>query len=324
MKNRQVDLNLFYVFAAVMRHRSVARAAEDLCLSPSAVSHALARLRQLLGDELFVRSDTGLQPTPRSMELSARVSKGLVQFESALTATSFEPSRSSRCYRLAASDFFAIYALPHLVRRLGEVAPQVDLQIFPISRTDLARQLETRTIDLVVGWFGKLPGFLRRAPFVEERGVIVVRTGHPLTKGEVTPERLLEFPHVAVEFTGAGPERGDGFAEDRGMERRIRMEQTLMDTRRARGASGRVAVTVPYFTGVPPVLRVSDYVASLPLRFAREAVAEGGLVMLDPALEPHTVNIELVWHARDEGDAGLRWLVEEIRNAGAAAVEALA
>ncbi|MFG1413331.1 MAG: hypothetical protein B7Y12_05590 [Rhizobiales bacterium 24-66-13] len=321
--SRQIDLNLFHVFAAIMKHRSVARAAAELSLSPSAVSHALARLRQMLQDDLFVRSDTGLQPTPRAMELSGRVNKGLQQFEAALMAVSFDPAKSPRCFRIAASDFFAIYALPHLVQRLSATAPQVDLQIFPVSRLDLARQLETRTLDLVIGWFDKLPGFLRRAPFVEERGAIVVRTGHPLTEGEVTSERLLAFPHIVVEFTGTAPERGDGFVEDRGMVRRIRMEQTLMDTRRGREAAARVAVTVPYFSAVPPVLRVSNYVASLPYRFAREAVAGGGLVLLDLALERGAAQIDIVWHMRDDGDPGLRWLVEEIRNAGATAVAAL-
>lgn len=324
MRHRQIDLNLFYVFDAVMRHRSVARAAADLSLSPSAVSHALGRLRQILKDDLFVRGDAGLQPTPRAMELSGRVSKGLLQFESALEPDSFEPSRALRCFRLAASDFFAVYALPPLMARLSEVAPHVDLQLLPVSRTDLARQLEMRTIDLVIGWFETLPGFLRRTPLVQETGAIVVRAGHPLTEGALTPDRLLEFPHVVVEFTGAAPERGDGFVDERGMVRRIRMEQTLMDMRRGREAAARVALTVPYFMAVPPVLRVTDYVASLPFRFAREAVAQGGLVMLDPALERGAANIEIVWHMRDEDDAGLRWLVEEVRRAGTAAVDAIA
>lgn len=323
MKSRQMDLNLFYVFAAVMKHRSVARAAADLALSPSAVSHALGRLRQLLGDELFVRGDAGLQPTPRAMELSGRVAKGLMQFESALEQDSFEPATSLRCFRLAASDFFAAYALPHLVQRLAQRAPHVDLQIVPVSRTDLARQLEMRTIDLVVGWFETLPGFLRRTPFVQEGGAVVVREGHPLTAGELTPERLLAFPHIVVELAGAPQERGDGFVDERGMVRRIRMEQGLMDLRRGREAAARVAVTVPYFTAVPPVLRVSDYVASLPRRFAREAIAEGGLVMLDPALEPSMAQIEIVWHVRDDSDAGLRWLVEELREVGAAVTATL-
>lgn len=323
MRNRQIDLNLFYVFDAVMKHRSVARAAADLSLSPSAVSHALGRLRTILKDELFVRGDASLQPTPRATELSGRVSKGLLQFESALEPDAFDPSRSLRCFRLAASDFFAVHALPFLMRRLSEVAPHVDLQIMPVSRTDLARQLEMRSIDVVIGWFETLPGFLRRTPLVQEGGAIVVRAGHPLTEGDMSADRLLDYPHIVVEFTGGPPERGDGFVDERGMVRRIRMEQTLMDMRRGREAEARVALTVPYFMAVAPVLRVTNYVASLPRRFARKAVAEGGLVMLDAALERGAANIEIIWHMRDESDAGLRWFVDELRRAAAAATEAV-
>lgn len=323
MKSRQVDLNLFYVFDSVMKHRSVARAAADLSLSPSAVSHALRRLRLILNDELFVRSDSGLQPTPRAMELSGRVKRGLLQFESAVEPNRFDPSTSLRTFRIAASDFFAVYALPHLMRRLSEIAPHIDLQIVNVSRSDLARQLEMRSVDLVIGWFDKLPGFLRRTPFVQEGGFIVVRSGHPLTEGDVTTDRLLAFPHIVVEFTGPSMERGDGFVDERGMVRRIRMEQTLMDVRRGRETAARVALSVPFFMAVPPVLRVTDYVASLPRRFARQAVAEGGLVILDPALEPEQVEIEIIWHMRDDEDAGLSWLVEQLRLTAATAAEAL-
>jgi len=324
MKINQVDLNLFYVFDAVMKHRSVARAAADLSLSPSAVSHALARLRLVLEDELFVRGDSGLQPTQRAMELAGHVSEGLLKFESALSAEVFVPAESRRRFRLAASDYFGAYALPHLVQRFAEIAPQVDLQLLAINRTDVARQLEMRSIDIVIGWFETLPGFLRRAAFVRESGAVVVRAGHPLATGSPTREQLLEYPHIVLDLTGPGSERGDGFVDDRGMVRRTRMERGLLEAREQHALPVRVAVTVPYFTAVPPILRVSDYVASLPRRFARRAVAEGGLVMLDPALEPGAVDIELVWHKRDDGDAGLRWLVSELVLAGATASEALA
>ncbi len=323
MRLRNVDLNLFYVFDAVMKHRSVSRASAYLALSPSAVSHALTRLRQVLKDELFVRNDGGLQPTRRALELASRVSSGLLQFERALAVDAFVPAESIRCFRLSADDFFTSFALPHLVQRLGRAAPFVDLQVSPANRTDVARQLEAQTIDVVVGWFDALPSSLRRELLVRETGAFVVRAGHPLTKESPTLARLLEFPQLVVDFTSTGTERGGGFAEERGMLRRVRMERLLQEARNRRDRAARIALTVPYFASVPPILRVSDYVASLPFRFATWAVANGGLVLLDPTLEQRSIDIELVWHSRDDDDAGLRWFLDEVKSSVAAARTAI-
>jgi DNA-binding transcriptional LysR family regulator len=318
MRLRQVDLNLLNVFDAVMRHRSVSTAAEQLALSPSAVSHALGRLRLALKDELFIRDERGMTPTARALELSGSVRDGLALLERALSAAPFVPAESIRGFRIAAGDYGCAFILPALLRRLARTAPAINLRMMPVNRTDIGRQLATGAVDLVIGWFEILPKELRRRPLLREGGVLVVRAGHPLTESALSRDELFSFPHAVVEMTGEDDVRSDGFHDDRGLVRRVWMERVMLQARSDRDMAARVAVSVPHFTALPFLLRETDLVATLPVRLAKQAVAAGGLVMLDPALEPNVVDIEMVWHARSDTDAGLAWLAEELAAACAA------
>lgn len=318
---RQVDLNLLHVFDEVMKHRSVAQAAEQLSLSPSAVSHALGRLRQALKDDLFLRSDAGLQPTPRALELAGHVRGGLMLLERALAVVPFVPEESIRGFRLAAGDYACALIMPRLVECLVRKAPNIDLQVSPVNRLDVARQLDSGAVDVVVGWFDTLPEDLRRRKLARESGAFVVRRDHPLAREIITWERLFDFPHVVVELTGPGEMRGDGFLDDRGLVRRVWMERAVLEARGRPDLSARVAVSVPHFTAVPPILRRTDMVATLPLRLARQVVAQGDLVMLDASLESGSIEIEAVWHSRSDSDVGLRWLLDELVDASAEPTE---
>jgi DNA-binding transcriptional LysR family regulator len=192
---RMVDLNLFRVFDAMMRHRSVRKASPMLSVTPSAVSHALNRLRQTIDDELFIPGEFGMVPTRRAFELDAAVREGLESFELALTTKPFVPMEAVRTFRIGASDHTSVVILPSLVKRLAKNAPQVDLRVFPLNRLDVVRELESGQIDLVIGWFGELPGGMRCATLYREEEAIVVRAGHPLTQDKITKERLFEFSH---------------------------------------------------------------------------------------------------------------------------------
>src|ERR1700726_2246155 len=128
---RMVDLNLFRVFDALMLHRSVRKASQVLSVTPSAVSHALSRLRQSIGDELFIPSGSGMQPTARARELALDVRQGLENFQLALMAKPFVPAEAVRTFRISASDHASVLILPALVKRLAESAPNVDLRVFP-------------------------------------------------------------------------------------------------------------------------------------------------------------------------------------------------
>jgi DNA-binding transcriptional LysR family regulator len=320
---KKLDLNLFKVFEAVLRQRSVNGAAREMNVTPSAISHALSRLRAAIGDELFVSGDSGMEPTPRARELAPAVREGLDRISLAVTAKPFVASESVRTFRIAATDYVSITMLPPLVALMTRQAPHVNLSIFPNSRLDVIRELDEGHIDFVIGWFRDLPDRMRRTTIATDTETIVVRAGHPLTEGPVTKDRLLAFPHIVVELTGSEADPVDGFLDDRGVLRRVWIERLLMETSGDDGQIGRVAISVPQSSVVGPMLLVSDMVATLPRRFAQIAAAQGTLALLDLPYEPLTVPVEAVWHHRSDRDPGILWLIGLLTQAlGSAGISA--
>jgi DNA-binding transcriptional LysR family regulator len=134
-----------------------------------------------------------------------------------------------------------------------------------------------------------------------------------LTHGPLTKERLLEFSHVVVELTGSEGQAVDGFHDDRGASRRVWIERLLLEMNdNEDGLIGRVAVSVPHYAAVAPLLLVSDMVATLPRRLEQRACAQMPLVILDLPYDPLTVNLEMIWHQRADRDPGMRWFIDEM------------
>ena len=202
--------------------------------------------------------------------------------------------------------------LPALLARLAATAPHVNLEVVPVHRTDIGQQLERGGVDLVFGWFDTMPQGLRRRGLITDSGVHIVRDGHPLTRETLTLERIFDFPHAVVDLTGGEGGGGDGFLDDQGLRRRVWMEATVLEAGDRSDLSARVAVKVPSFVFLPPIVSCSDVVATLPERLARRAVAQGGITILDRLREPIFVTAEVAWHWRGDSDEGLRWLVEEL------------
>jgi DNA-binding transcriptional LysR family regulator len=310
---QKVDLNLFRVFEAVMKNRTVASAGRELGVTASAVSHALSRLRKVVGDELFVMGPTGMEPTPRALELAPSISEGIGRIQSALQTKPFNPATSVRNFTIAASDYPGSVVIPPLIALLSRTAPQIAFRIFPIGRLDVVRNLDSGHVDLVLGWFGDLPDRLRRRVIVTEHEALIVRAGHPLTEGMLTRQRLFDYPHVVVELSGSEQQGSDGFLDDRGLVRRIWIERLLIDaTGQDEALLGRVPVTVPTFAPVPAIVQRTDMIATLPRRLALQAARDGSVVVLDLPYEPLEVQVEAVHHQRSDGDAGLRWLIEQM------------
>jgi DNA-binding transcriptional LysR family regulator len=310
---RLVDLNLFRVFDALMQHRSVQKTSQLLMVTPSAVSHALNRLRDAIGDPLFTSGRYGMEPTQRALELASAIRKGLENFEMAFSAKPFVPSEAVRTFRLAASDNTSVVVLPQLVKRLAKSAPYFDLRIFPLGRLDLVGQLEKQQVDLAIGWFGAVPRGMRRRTLFQEEEAFVVRAGHPLTQCEFTKEKLFEFAHVVVELTGTEEHAADGFFYEKGVARRVWIERALLELQDEKiDLVGRAAVCVPHFAAVPPLLEASDMIATLPRRLALRAVKHFPLVMLDPPYTPLSVDVEVVWQESADRDQALQWLLNEL------------
>jgi DNA-binding transcriptional LysR family regulator len=310
---RMIDLNLFRVFDAMMLHRSVRKASQTLSVTPSAVSHALSRLRQSIGDELFIPTESGMQPTQRALELALGVREGLEKLELALTRKDPVPAQAPRTFRIGATDYPCMVVLPALVKRLAKSAPNVDLRVVPANHLELVQRLEEGRADLVIGSFTEVPAGIRRTRLLRENEVIAVRTVHPLTRGRITKERLLEFPHVVVEPAGTRESATDGFPDEERNSKRVSLERALYEFQYGRiGPGARAAVCVPSFSTVAPFLQSSNMVAMLPRRLALWATAHAPLALLDPPYRSITIEIEMLWVEGAARDEGVQWLLNEL------------
>jgi DNA-binding transcriptional LysR family regulator len=173
-----IDLNLLRVFDAVMEERSVLRASQKVCLSQSAVSHSLARLREMLDDELFIRTATGMQPTGRALAMAGMVRDALKTLEAAIELPKFDPATSTRTFTLAANDFTTMVVAPSLLHVLRTEAPQVDIVIKPVTRIDLAEQIDLGRIDAAIGTFSAVPSRFKSGLLFEYDDVLITHASN--------------------------------------------------------------------------------------------------------------------------------------------------
>jgi DNA-binding transcriptional LysR family regulator len=314
---RRVDLNLFRILEAIMRHRSVAGASRELAITPSAVSHALARLRRELGDPLFIGVEGRMVPTPRALELAPIISDGLGRFNDVVRSRQFNPLLVSRTFRIGMSDYATMGLLPVIIERIKTFAPNVNLRILPLHRLDLAESLGNGELDLAVGFFQGLPKRVRRMPVAVESEVLVVRVGHPLTCEPLTMKRVFAFPLIAADLSRSEERMCDGFIDEQGLVRRAWLEQLLSSKDRKPGAAhGRIAVSVPHFSAAARLASLSDMVTILPRRIALLEAEREPLAVLELPYDLNQMTVEAIWHQHADQDAGLQWLATEILQVG--------
>lgn len=317
MQLRNFDLNLLVIFDVIMRERSIVLASKRLNLSPSAVSHALSRLRKLVGDPLFLREADSMRPTARALELAQRVEQALGGIETALTSHAFDPAVSSRTFTIAASDYSCTLIIPRLASRLTLTAPDIDLCVVPMNRLDIVRQLEEGRVDLAIAWFAAVPGRFGRTKLWDESEVLVMRRDHPLLNVELTVEGVLSFPHVVVDYFGNGENLIDGFFSERGVMRRVQMERAVTEAPQRFGTHGRVAVKVPTFANALSVVARTDMIASIPRRIASEGRSSDQHGVLEVPFRMALVAVEAIWHQRSQVDPGVTWLRTQVELAAA-------
>lgn len=305
---RMIDLNLFRVFNAMMELRSVVKASQVLSITPSAVSHALNRLRQSIGDELFTPSRSGMLPTQRALELASAVREAYQMLELAVRRNNSAPAELPRTLRIVATDYACVVLLPPLVKRLAKSTPNLELQVVSSNHIDAVRQLEEGQADFVIGSFSKLPESVRRKTLLREDEVIVVRARHPLTRGKVTKEKLSVFPHIVlrlIEENKSGADRQGSYL--------VSVERALQEFQEGKiSPTGRATVSVSNFAAIVSFLQMSDMVAIAPRRLALWAAANAPLFLLDPPYPAVAVEIEMVWHQTSDEDHTIRWLLNEL------------
>lgn len=289
MNVRDIDLNLLRVFDAVQRERGVTAAAARLGLTQPAVSNALARLRALFGDALFVRTAEGMDATPFARELGEPVRQALALLESALAhGPGFDPSASSRAFRFYMSDLGQIEFLPPLLERVQRDAPGVRLEAVALEIEDIAEALAAGALDLAVGFLPGLGPPVRRRPLFRDPYVCLMRADHPTIGEKLTRRLFLEASHALVSYRGG--------------------HRVIEEALERAGLSRRIALRVPHFTVAPMVLERTDLVLTLPQRVARVFEKRGNLKSLPPPVPIPPAEVAVHWHERFEGDPGNRWL----------------
>ncbi len=286
----RLDLNLLSTLDALLHEGSVTAAARRVGITPPAMSHALARLRDQLRDPLLVRAGRRMILTPRADALKARV-RDVHEAAAAVLAApaAFVPERLVRTFVVHASD----NVLAVLGKALDDVtahAPGVTLRFRPNVPDDPLELREGRA-DLAIGIYGDLPPELRQRTLFTDRFVCAVRRDHPGVRGRLTLEQFLALPQVQVAPRG-------------------RPGGQLDDVLARHGVSRKVARAVPFFLSALLMVAESDAVVTVPERVARATASRLGLQLLDPPLPLQPYSLSLLWHPRMDGDAPHRWLRE--------------
>lgn len=298
---RTLDLNLLRVFDQVMAERNLTRAARNLSMTQPAVSNALSRLRDALGDRLVSRSGYGVEPTPRALALWPAISDALRQLESSISPGAFVAAEASTNFTVALADATAAELMPGLVEIMEREAPGVTVRCQPLTTRDPRRLLDEGQIDIAVGFFPAVLADLTAqaqsggmAAFDHQRlydgqYVCVMRKDHPLSRGPLTLKRYCEARHMLVSFSG----RPFGF-----------IDEALASLGRKR----RVVLTVNQFFTAGRVVETSDLLTVLPRHFISVTGRAEQLVQRELPFDVPPVHVDALWHRRQGQRSDHAWL----------------
>ena len=303
MNFRTLDLNLLRVFDVVMVEGNVTRAAELLAMTQPAVSNALRRLRESIGEELFVPGSTGVSPTPHAVALWPAVRQSLAGLREVFDPQAFDPVQDERRFTLAMADATAAVLIPPLISALEGMHSRVALAVEPLATRDPRALLERGAADAAIGFFPDVAQALAAAaehaqavlePIYDCDYVCVMRRGHVLAERDtLTLDQYCQAAHVRVSFAG----RPHGF----------------VDAALARlGRSRRVALVINHFATAGQVVRQSNLLAVFPRRYLPASGLADELAVRALPFEMPRVEIGLLWHRRHERDPAHRWLRETI------------
>ena len=308
------DLNLLRVFRAVHRERSVLRAAKELNLSHSAISHALRRLRDAIGDELFVRTGTGMVPTQRAQSIAPAFEQALSLVQSVTGDPGFDPDAASVTFTLAATDGITDVLVTRLSDRFCDCASQVDLCVRPSTRLDLAEQLDVGRIDVAIGVYASIPDRFKAHDLWKQEDVMLVRRKHPLDGEVVTLASLASFPLVTISVGGEEEGAVNGFIEERGLARQSEMfdSRALMAAMRQAGLTPRVRVAMSHTLALPGLLRKTDMVSILPRPWAEQLASVHALSIAELPYFSEPATLKAVWRADRTNNPAISWLISHL------------
>lgn len=300
---RNIDLNLFVVLEVLMQERNVTRAADRLGLSQPAVSAALRRLREQLGDPLLVRTRGGMRPTPRAEQIFSSVAQSLDSIQSALqTGASFAPGKAQRSFNVMLSDIGEIVYLPRLIARLQRDAPGVRLSVRRLARPRVHDELASGGIDLAVGWMDQA-GDLCREDLFREDFVCIVRPKHPRVGRRLTVAQFTSEWHLVVG------------RHDFGSDTFFRSTDGGLHLGLAKAARQRkIAMQVPHFLAVPNIIANTDLLCVVPRQLGQVYADFGQVRIVALPIKGESFKVSQFWHTRFDSDQGSLWLRETIRS----------
>lgn len=307
---RTLDLNLLRVFDEVMAERNLTRAAHNLAMTQPAVSNALKRLRETLGDDLVRRSGYGVEPTAAALALWPTVRDALGLLRESLSPGGFVPGSAHNAFVIAMADATAAKIVPGLVNILQNEAPGANLRVLPLTTRDPRELLESGAADLAIGHFpGVLaelkathlqehtPRFLHQRLYDGEY-VVVMRRGHPLAGQPMDLDTYCAARHLLVSFSG----RAYGFVDE---------------ALAARSLQRRVVLTVNQFFTAGRVVATTDLLTVLPRHFVEATGMEGELALCELPLPVPAVHVDSLWHRQAAHNSAHRWLRDAVKRSSA-------
>ena len=297
--HKNIDLQLLECFDTLMRERNVSRAAERMGLSQSAMSEALARLRDRFDDPLLVRGREGMQPTPRAQALAPRIRDAVEK----LRALSDDPDQfdAAACalrFKLVTSDYTQFLMMPRLMEAFTAQAPGASVDVLPVHIRRVEEALDLGEVDLAVAYFIEPPPALKCRPLFQERYVGIARQGHPDISASLSAKQYAQLRHVSVAPSGLTYFSG-----------------TLDAALEVRGLKRRIAVTSPHFLLAAYLVANSEMVLALPSRAAHRLAALLALSIFELPVALPEIQISMYWHERTHNSGAHQWLREKVRDA---------
>ena len=289
---RNLDVTLLQLFDCIRRTGNLSASGAELGMSQPAVSRALARLREMYGDPLFIRRPRGVAPTPFAESLAAPIASALETLRGTFQRPTFDVRTERRAFRVALSDIGERLFLPRLMDHLAQYAPGIAVEAISPGQGELQESLQSGRVDLAVGFLGQLNKQMRQRRLFRERFVYVARQGHPVVDGKLRREQLRVLPHVV-----GGP---------KGMEHATAVEKVLAGPR----VKARVALRVHSFLCVGPVVADTDLIGVVPSNLAAVVAAHVPLQLIEPPVQFPGFDVAMAWHQRFHLDPGSEWLRE--------------
>lgn len=295
--NADFDLNLLPVFDALIRIRNVSRAADELGMSQSAVSHALKRLRLFFGDQLFLKTGSGMQPTPRALELLEPVLAvmGTVRGE-LLVREGFDAATARRVFSLCMTDMGELIFLPKLIERLRSAAPGCTLRTLQVPMQQIEDVLERGEADLAMGSLHSMPdGLFQQQLFTRSFVTIVNRRNRQIGES-LSREQYFAMEHIVVSLSGRVEDAYDGIVDQLAGPRRIYL-------------------TTPHFLTVPMIIEANaDLIATVPRELASRFAGYRSIKVVETPVVVPAFAIRQYWHPRFQHDAANNWLRKQVKD----------